>query len=447
MRVSITVATTIATIVFFAVASLALAQSDRGTITGTVTDPAGAVVANASIQTRNIETGAQYQAATTATGNYTISQMPAGTYELSLEVPGFKKYVRQGLTVLVAQTLRIDVGLEIGSSSESITVQADAPLLKTESGELSHNVTTNRLDELPIMGIGSSQAGGAGIRNPYAVTQLIPGTYFVPNATVRVNGAPANTQSFRIEGQEAANGFTPGTTQQLQPSVDSIQEFAIQTSNFAAEYGQVGGGYFNVTMKSGTNQFHGSAYDYFVNEVLNAGMPFTNNGSGGLIRPAQRRNDYGFTLGGPVWIPKIYNGHDKTFFFFNFEQFRETQQISQPTTVPTLDYRNGNFAGALTGKNLCPAAIPNCDPLGRSNHGRHHLRSEYRAARAQRSVDSRSVPQQCHSNQPIGSGCGGHSKVDSGAQRPRRHQQLPERVSQFSRHRDSGFQDRSVAGT
>jgi hypothetical protein len=350
---------------FLLVVGVAVAQSDRGTITGTVSDPAGAVVASTSIQARNIETGAQYQAATTATGNYTISQMPAGTYELSVEVPGFKKYVRQGLTVLVAQTLRIDVSLEIGNASESVTVQADAPLLKTESGELSHNVTTSRVDELPILGIGSSQAGGAGIRNPYAVTQLIPGTYFVPNSTVRVNGAPTNTQSFRIEGQEAANGFTPGTTQQLQPSVDSIQEFAIQTSNFAAEYGQVGGGYFNVTMKSGTNQFHGSAYDYFVNEVMNAGMPFTNNGSGSLIRPAQRRNDYGFTLGGPIRIPKIYNGHDKSFFFFNFEQFRETQQISQPTTVPTLDYRNGNFAGALTGKNLCPAATPNCDPLGR----------------------------------------------------------------------------------
>src|ERR1700736_817454 len=215
------------------------------------------------------------------------------------------------------------------------------------------------------MGIGASQAGGAGIRNPYAVTQLIPSTYFVHHRTVRVHRAPTNTQSFRIEGQEAANGFTPGTTQQLQPSVDSIQEFAIQTSNFAAEYGQVGGGYFNVTMKSGTNQFHGSAYDYFVNEVLNAGMPFTNTGTGSLIRPAQRRNDYGFTLGGPVWIPKVYDGHDKTFFFFNFEQFRETQQISQPTTVPIPDYRNGNFAAALTGKNLCPAATPNCDPLGR----------------------------------------------------------------------------------
>jgi hypothetical protein len=352
---------------FLLLTAAAFAQGDRGTITGTVADPAGAVVANAAIQARNVETGAQYDAATTTTGNYTLSQLPAGSYELSVGVPGFKKYVRQGLVVQVAQTLRIDVTLEVGSAAESVTVTEAAPLLKTESGELSHNVGVDRLDDLPILGIGAGQAGAAGIRNPYAVTQMIPGTYWVANSIVRVNGAPNNTQSFRIEGQDASNGFTPGVPAQLQPSVDSIQEFAIQTSNFAAEYGQVGGGFFNVTMKSGTNQYHGSAYDYFVNEVLNAGTPFTDDKKGNLIRPVQRRNDYGFTLGGPVWLPKLYNGHDKTFFFFNFEQFRETQQINNaPVTVPTLAYRQGNFATARTGRNLCPAATPNCDPLGRS---------------------------------------------------------------------------------
>jgi hypothetical protein len=348
-------------------ASAAFAQGDRGTITGTIADPAGAVVANAEIEARNIDTGAPYKAASTNTGNYTLAQLPAGSYALSVSVPGFKKYVRQGLTVIVAQTLRIDVALEVGSSAESVTVTEAATLLKTESGELSHSVGVQRMDDLPVMGIGASQAGSEGIRNPYAVTQLIPGTYFAANATVRVNGAPSNTQSFRIEGQDASNGFTPGTTQQLQPSVDSIEEFTIQTSNFAAEYGQVGGGYFNATMKSGTNQYHGTAYDYFVNEVLNAGMPFTNdaNHPGNLIRPAQRRHDYGFTLGGPVWIPHLYKGRDKTFFFFNFEQFRETQQVSAPVTVPTQAYIGGNFAAALTGRNLCPAATPSCDPLGR----------------------------------------------------------------------------------
>ncbi|MCU1337225.1 MAG: hypothetical protein JWO19_2806 [Bryobacterales bacterium] len=340
-------------------ASVVFAQGDRGTITGTIADPAGAVIANAPVQGRNVETGATYQAASTTTGNYTLSQLPAGAYEITVTVPGFKKYVRQGLTVEVAQTLRIDVSLEVGSAAESITVTEAAPLLKTESGELSHNVSTDRLDSLPVLGIGAA-AGSAGIRNPYAVTQLIPGTYWVPNSIVRINGSPNNTQSFRVEGQDASNGFTPGVPAQLQPSVDSIQEFAIQTSNFAAEYGQVGGGFFNVTMKSGTNQLHGSAYDYLVNEVLNAGTPFTDDKNGNLIRPVARRNDYGFTLGGPAYIPKVYNGHDKTFFFFNFEQFREFQNINNtPQTIPTLAYRAGDFSAARTGRTLAT------DPIGR----------------------------------------------------------------------------------
>ena len=154
------------------------AQSDRGTITGTVVDPAGAVVANAPIEARSLETGAVYPAASTTTGNYTLAQLPVGTYELSAAVPGFKKYVRRGLTVQVAETLRIDVTLEVGSASESVTITADAPLLKTESGDLSYNVATARLDELPILGIGSVNAGSSQIRNPYAVTSLISGSYY-----------------------------------------------------------------------------------------------------------------------------------------------------------------------------------------------------------------------------------------------------------------------------
>ena len=346
------------------IAVCALAQSDRGTITGTVSDPAGAVVANAPIQAKNVGTGVEYSGATSTTGNYTIVQLPPGAYEVSVAVPGFKRYSRTGITVQVAQTLRVDISLEVGSASEAVTVTADAALLKTESGELSHNVTASAMDALPILGIGNSGAGSSGIRNPNAVARLIPGTVWQPNSNLRVNGAPMNTQSFRIDGQEAQNTGTSGTPAQNQPSVDAIQEMAIQTSNYSAEFGQVGGGYFNITMKSGTNQFHGSGYDYFVNEALGAGTPFTDNGQGGNQRPPQRRNDYGFTIGGPVWIPKIYNGHDKTFFFVNFEQFRETQIIASNNlriTVPTADYRNGNFAAAILPN---ARVFPNLDPLG-----------------------------------------------------------------------------------
>ncbi len=342
----------------------AFGQSDRGTITGTVADTTGAVVASAAIEVRNVETGAVYQAATSTTGNYTLTQLPTGTYQLTVTVPGFKKFVRENLLLPVAQTLRVDAVLEVGANSESVTIAAESPLLKTESGELSHNVGTESLDNLPVLGIGSS-ASSAGIRNPYAVLQVLPGSDWRPDSSIRINGMPSNTEAMRIEGQDATNGLY-STQSQTQPSVDAIQEFAVETSNYAAEYGQVGGGFFNVTMKSGSNQIHGSAYEYFVNEALNAGTPFTSNGDGGLLRPRQRRNDFGFTFGGPVVIPKVFNGHDKLFFFANFEEYRETVITNNvPITVPTTAYRSGNFSQALTGRNLCPAATPDCDPLGR----------------------------------------------------------------------------------
>jgi hypothetical protein len=331
-------------------ATTAFAQSDRGTMTGTVTDSTGAVVPNAPVQVKNTDTGVSYDGATSTTGNYTISQLPAGRYEISLTAPGFKKYTRSGLTVEVAQVLRIDVPLEVGASTESVTITAAATLLNTETGDVRHDIRAESLDDLPVLGIGASQAGSAGIRNPNAMVNLVPGTYFIANAEVRVNGAPDNTQSFRIEGQDASNTGTPGVAAQTQPSVDAIQEIAIQTSNYAAEYGQAGGGVFNLTMKSGGNQLHGTAYDYFVNEDLNANQNMT-----GLPRPRNRRNDYGFTAGGPVWIPKVYNGHDKTFFFFNFEQFREALGIVQSETVPTAAYRAGNFSSAIPAN---AAAIP-----------------------------------------------------------------------------------------
>ncbi|MEO5924863.1 MAG: carboxypeptidase-like regulatory domain-containing protein [Bryobacteraceae bacterium] len=345
------------------------AQSDRGTITGTVTDPSGAVIANATIEARSTLTGAISRGGTTATGNYNIAQITTGVYELTVTAPGFKTFIRQNIELPVAATVRIDVAMEVGSAAESVTVSDTAPLLKTESGELSHNVTTDRLNNLPVMGIGAGRAGPAGIRNPYSVVLLLPGSDFRPDSSVRINGNPSNTQSLRIEGQDATNNLI-NTQSQTQPSVEAIQEFAIQTSNFAAEYGQVAGGFFNATMKSGTNSYHGTVYDYFVNESLNAGQAFTRDlTKGGLIRNRARRNDWGFTVGGPVWIPKIYDGHNKTFFFFNYEQFRETLVNSTtPINVPTAAYRTGDFAGAMTAGrgNVCPAATPNCDPLGRS---------------------------------------------------------------------------------
>lgn len=350
------------TVVLATLCLVVFGQSDRGTITGTVVDPAGAVLIDVPIEVRNVDTGATYQAATTATGNYTMPQLPTGKYEMTVTATGFKRYVRQSIELPVAQTIRIDVALELGTSTESVTVTDTAALLKTESGELSHNVATDRLNNLPVLTIGATTAG---LRNVYSSIQLIPGATFNSDQTVRVNGMIGNSQSMRIEGQDSSNRIYSQNQSTMQPSVDAIQEVAIQTSNFAAEFGQAGGGVFNLTMKSGTNQYHGSAYEYFVNEFLNAGQPFTDDGNGNLLRNRQRRHDFGFTFGGPIDIPKVYDGHDKTFFFFNFERFREDNLITNRIiSVPTAAYRNGDFATARLTRNLCPAANPGCDPLG-----------------------------------------------------------------------------------
>ncbi|MCU1335473.1 MAG: hypothetical protein JWO19_1054 [Bryobacterales bacterium] len=323
----------------------AFGQTDRGTITGTVSDPAGAVVASAPIEVKNTQTGAVYQAATSDTGNYTLPQMPIGTYEITIGVAGFKKFVRQNVTVQATQTVRIDATLEVGSATESVTVNAETSLLKTESGDVSVNVTGDRLVNLGLLPIGNGFSSSHGVRNPMAVSTLAPGTYFDPNLNIRVNGAPSNTESVRVEGQDVTNGVVTFSQAQTQPSVEALQELAVQSSNYSAEFGQAGAGVFNYTVKSGTNSFHGSLFDYNSNEAYNASQAYTHN------RPKTRRDDMGGTLGGPVRIPKVYNGRDRTFFFFSYETFREVGIISnQFPTVPTDAYRAGNFATALSNK-------------------------------------------------------------------------------------------------
>ena len=284
--------------------ALAFGQTDRGTITGTISDPAGAVVAGATIEARNVDTGSVFPVASSGTGNYTIPNLPAGIYELSVAVPGFKRFVRTGLQVQVAATMRINAALEVGAATESVTVSEAAPLLKTEGGEVASNIATKTLNDLPILtltgaaaGFGSANSLG-NIRNPLAAVNLLPGARITADSIMRINGMPSNSQAINIEGQDSTNGFIKQQNQINQSGVEAIQEVAIQTSNFAAEYGQAGGGFFNYTMKSGTNQMHGSVYNYFVNEGLNAGLPFTDAATvnarkaGQHIRNSLRQNDY-----------------------------------------------------------------------------------------------------------------------------------------------------------
>jgi hypothetical protein len=366
------------------VSQMLFGQAATGTITGTVSDPAGAVIAGAAVAARNTETGVAYPVATTTTGNYTIAQLPVGVYEISVRVQGFKAYAHTNLAVPAGAVIKEDVTLEVGATSESVTVTEQATLLSLESAETAHNVTLSQLDNLPLLGIGAANAGTAGIRNPFALTQLLPGSMFGSptgagaSNTVIINGLQNNSEGVRIEGQDSRNN-TPGvsSTQVRQPSADAVQEVSVQTSNYAAEFGAAGGGVYNIVMKSGTNQYHGSGYEYFVNEDLNAAGAFSRSSSGGKYRPRNRRNDYGGTLGGPVWIPKLYNGHNRTFFFFNWEQFREDTGLTFNDTVPAQAYLTGDFS-AISPNGTCrlcsqygiqqtPLGIPTpvSDPLGR----------------------------------------------------------------------------------
>src|SRR5437667_5423225 len=226
--------TVVVCLLFFALC--AFAQTDRGTLTGTVSDPSGAVIPGASIEARNVQTGAMYQAGSSETGNYTLAQLPAGTYELSATLPGFKRFVREGIIVAVATVLRIDVILDVGAAGESVTVEAASPLLKTESGEGSHNLTTEQVNNLPVLTLSPAVGSTLGnVRNPLQILNLLPGASFASENQLRINGMPSSTHAIRIEGQDAINGMTHQTNQNVQASVDAIQEVAVQTSDAAAD--------------------------------------------------------------------------------------------------------------------------------------------------------------------------------------------------------------------
>jgi hypothetical protein len=348
-------------LLFLIVPILMMAQSDRGTITGTVADPAGAMVPEAAITMKHVETGAIYETKTTGTGNYTLPSLPSGNYELTVTAAGFSKYVQQGIGVQVATTARVDVILKIGSAAETVTVTENVPLLKTESAEQSFNITTDQVNALPLT------QGGVGLRNPLAFAQLtpsmsIPVTNTYGNIQARVNGLPDNTFRTLVDGQDITNGIDPSHLSESHPSTEALQEVQLSSSNFAAEFGRVAGGLFNLTSKSGSNQFHGSGYEYFTNEDLGAGVPFTSSGNGHLLRPNNRNNNFGFSVGGPVYIPHLYNGKNKTFFFFNLEEWRSSTVVAgSSSTVPSAAYRAGDFSAALTGRTLSGT-----DPLGRA---------------------------------------------------------------------------------
>jgi hypothetical protein len=357
-------------------ASVGFGQTVLATVTGTIADATGAVVANAPVTVKNLDTGQVYLAASSETGNYTVSQLPIGDYDLTVKVSGFKTYSHTKFHLAAAQTMREDVALEVGQNTESVTVTAESSLLRTESSELVHNVTLSQLENLPVLQVGQTNDG---VRDIFSSSRLLPGIRYANSGVFSavtftvINGTPNNTLQTRLDGATMNPTSTRlgGATMETQPSVDSIQEIAIQTSNFAAEFGTSGGAMVNLVTKSGGNQFHGSGYDYVNNEILNAATPYTllPDNPNEHVRNKLRQHDYGFTFGGPVRIPKVYNGTNKTFFFFSFEQFRQKNiNNTLPDTVPIPAYRNGDFSNLITAENrlVTTSAGAYTDPLGRT---------------------------------------------------------------------------------
>ena len=355
-----------ATGAFILLAASALAQSDRGTITGTIMDSSGAVVPGAKVTLSNSGTGIRQETSTTPTGNYAIASLPVGRYTLAVEHPGFTRYEQSNILVQVAETTRVDVTLKVGQATESVQVSADATMLKTESAEQSSSLAGDTINTLPM----NYGIGAGAIRNPLSFVQLTPGSMMTGWNTINVNGLPSGSFRILFEGQESNNGLDGRASDEVQPSVEAVQQFTLQTSNFAAEFGQVAGGLFNFTARSGTNQIHGGAYLYATNEDLNAGIPYTNDGQGHHNRPFERRFDGGVSFGGPVYIPKVYNGKNRTFFFFNYEKYRDRSQTSLGLgTVPTDAFRAGDFSGILTAGTWAPIF-----PAGRSWRTRSTIR-------------------------------------------------------------------------
>ena len=222
-----------------------------------------------------------------------------------------------------------------------MTITADAPLLQTESAAQSFYIPNDRIDALPFAPMY--------VRSPFVWVQLTPGTTNAGGgqpSSVKVNGSPTATFRVLLDGQDVTSSISPDHTSEQQPGVEALSEMTLQSDNFSAEFGQIQGGLFNFTSKSGTNQIHGSGYDYVRNEDLNATAPLTHQ------HPESRAQDWGFTMGGPLYIPKVYDGRNKTFLFFNWELYQTFAAASTYITLPTAAMRTGNFSSILTGRNL-----------------------------------------------------------------------------------------------
>lgn len=320
-------------------ASVMLAQNVTGTIVGTVTDSSGAVVSSAGVSVSNEATGIGYKAATSATGEYVVANLPSGTYSVKAELPGFKPSVTKGVRLLGGRSARVDIALEPGTVQQAVEVQASAPVVNSENATVGNILEANVITTIPLNGrtLDRLIRISAGVTSDSASNPRVAGSAYWGGIQFTVDGAMYNDTGNGGGAYSYRNGLS------TLPSVDAIQEFKMDSNNQKAEYeGTVA---VTVVSKSGSNDVHGSVIWFNRNKVFGARTYFNHAPT---AKPAYNRNEFGYTVGGPVVIPKLYNGKNKTFFFTSYEGLRERTMPNYLTSVATQAMRNGDYSGLPT---------------------------------------------------------------------------------------------------
>ncbi len=327
------------------------AQGNQGILAGTVVDSTGALVDGATITARNLATG-RANSTVAAAGTFRIPSLLVGKYDVTATMTGFQTVTQAGIDVLVSTTTPVNFTLALSAVAESVVVTAGGTTIASESSDVGTVIDTRQVVELPLA------LGGVGaLRSPEAFMFLAPGVTGPGTANSnngifisKVGGGQNFGNEVLLDGASTLRAENGSSFDEAGPSVEAIREFKVLTSTFPAEYDHTTGGVESFTTKSGGNTYHGTAYDILRNEAFNANTWFNN--AFGTARPIDKKNDYGLNLGGPVWIPKIYNGHDRTFFFFNWEQYRENSGNTTASTVLTDAVRNGDLSAYLTNRQL-----------------------------------------------------------------------------------------------
>jgi hypothetical protein len=316
-------------------------QLITGGITGTVTDPSGAIIPGATVTLINQETGLKLVAATDSRGVYTFTPIHIGSYTVEVSYKGFQQAVHKNITVEVTQTRTVNFTLQPGQLTQTVEVKGGAPLLQTSTASVGQVVSRRSVNNLPLNGRNYTFLAqlGAGVTMGQADTRGLDAT-----GDFSANGTRPAQNNYLLNGMDDNADlvdFLNGTAYVVRPSVDAVQEFKVQTSDYSAQYGRAGGAILNAVIKSGTNQIHGDGWEFLRNSGLDASQFFEN--AGGLPKGEFRLNQFGATLGGPVVIPHVYNGKNKTFFFVDYEGTRIRQATALLTSVPTAEERGSNF--------------------------------------------------------------------------------------------------------